>query len=133
MKSLRSSIQLLSIGFVLVSCETYEDHAFDEWDTDNNGVISQSNYKAAWTELQYYETWDTNADGVLDPDEWNLGLQRFGYDPSEPVYGYFNDWDVDGNNRLREEEFSDELFELWDENQNGEIDKQEYGDRYSVD
>lgn len=124
-------LTVLLMFVVATGCDLHDEVAFDTWDVDGDGNITESEFEQAWTETDYYSTWDTNGDGNIDSEEWTIGLQRVGYSPADEVNGYFNDWDDDANRLLDEQEFMDAWFENWDTNGDGQVTPAEYENRYS--
>lgn len=104
----------------LLDEKEYGASLYDAWDTDNDGQVNESEWKAATNDFnledQNWSDWDAGGDGALDENEFRSGLSGS---------GWYGAWDADHDNMLSEREYSDGVFGLWDENQDGELEEEE--------
>lgn len=73
-----------------VALAAHEQH-FDDWDIDNDDVITETEFTKGFAESGLYDSWDDNDDGVLSEDEFGSGV----YDIR----------DADDNDDLNEDEW----------------------------
>ncbi len=120
---------------------------FAKWDTNGDKVIGPEEFYK-----DYFTMLDQNKDNVLDNQEWQKGIASYFGENGKIRYGkfpdwdsngdkqvqpaefqakmkdakYFKKWDEDGDGKLTEKEFSEEVFAKWDTDGNGVIESQEY-------
>lgn len=131
MKKLNFAIILCIAFAAVISCEQRNDYAYEDWDTDNDGVINNSEFDTRWNEMGYYDTWDRNADGRINEEEWNSGVSDNypNFDPNASGNNY-SGWDRDGDGLLDKREFGEGNYSLWDSNNDGNIQDTEYKEWY---
>lgn len=101
--------------------EYRERFVYEEWDLDASGTLEERELASG-----IFESLDTDENDLLTGDEWRRAEFYFtGND-----YGTFNEWDINNDGRLEEEEFNvvvDQvgLFDRWDTNDDGWIEGQE--------
>jgi Ca2+-binding EF-hand superfamily protein len=121
-----------------VSAQQRRDIRFAQMDTNNDGVISQQEWRGSARSFQVH---DWNRDGMLSGDEVRRGAVRRGqaepepFDYSEREYGY-NDWtprgftalDHNSDGRVSREEwhFDLETFRRADHNRDGWLSRAEF-------
>lgn len=64
-----------------------------------------------------YDTWDADGNYVIDDREFNS---------SYPESGLFKTWDMDSSNGVDPEEFFTSSYQMWDEDQDGILDANEW-------
>ena len=123
--------------------------AYATWDTDQNGLLNQTEFNTVATE-RGYNRWNTNGDAGLDRNEFGTGL--FGvwdrdrnnqidetewnnavshWYPAGANYGTYADWNTNGDGWLDTNEFNSGLdrtgfYNGWDTNTDNVIDTNEY-------
>lgn len=70
----RVSVTLLALGFAAVALAQEQAPAFEEVDTNSDGMISQE--EAAQVEGLDFATADANQDGQLDRQEYQSATQQ---------------------------------------------------------
>ncbi len=131
--------------------DTFTSNYAEDWDnTDNTNLDDEDFYTAT------YSVVDIDEDDLIDEDEWNWGYNYYygdylgddfdlydydDYISYEEYYDafdytdYYATWDVDRDTYLSESELAEGVFESWDVNDNGVIDKNEFNsfDAYYLD
>ena len=137
----------LAISFLLTSCEGQDSYVtYDEWDQDEDEVISDkefydgitaTGYHANWdlnsdnnvTDEEvlrgFYRIWDTDGDGVIDQAEWQANIPE-----NAEEFSDMEAWEIDQEEGLSYEEFAEtlagtEFYERLDENMDDEISEEE--------
>lgn len=82
---------------------------------------------AAPASAQIFEGWDGDGDGYLSEPEYEAGFGDVQYGDIDYV-DRWDDWDIDDDDRLSDGEFSDGLFETLDDDRDGMIGRDEWGD-----
>lgn len=96
---------------------------YDVMNRDQNGGVSEEEF--TWAYEYYnrgefrdeYENWDLNDDFILTYDEYKKGL----YEST-----FFSQWDFDENGELSEEELATGMFRVFDIDDDGKVDRDEY-------
>lgn len=112
---------LLAGGLALAEV-THE--SFDAADTNNDDVISKDEFYGFVGDAGIYADYDYDGDGFIDETEfdgidWNDGVD---FDDE------FNEWDVDGDSYLTDNELYDGYFDYYDEDEDGHWDTMEWDD-----
>ena len=82
----------------------FQDGVFDRWDGDDDGLISRTEFVDG-----IYTLWDTDDDGTLSIGEWDAAVDLwFGEDAVELAS---EAWDEDGDGMISREELSSALAE----------------------
>lgn len=119
------------IVIALSACDTEPDYAaYDTWDADRDEIIEEDEFQTTYRETDYFEAWDVDGDSVVEVAEWETGVNNY-----YPVYDYetngdFDDWDVNQDNELDEDEFVTGTYRLWDTDNDGKIEAVEYQEWY---
>jgi Ca2+-binding EF-hand superfamily protein len=71
---------------------------FGAWDTDDDGVLSETEFGEGLDEAGLFDQWDSNDDSTLDQDE--------------VLQGIFHTWDTSNNGELSVSEW-DDAVDLW--------------------
>ncbi len=113
--------QVIENGDYVEISEYRERFAYEEWDLDASGVLEERELSEG-----LFESFDANDDDLISNDEW--GVTEFYFTGND--YGAFNEWDLNNDGRLDNEEFEavvDDvgLFDSWDINDDGLIEDQE--------
>lgn len=74
---------------------------------------------SAFAQEAGFSEWDTNGDGAVGYEEFDSGFDD---------EGAFNSWDANDDNMLDEQEYGEGIFGLYDEDGNGDLTEDEYGD-----
>lgn len=107
----------LAIIFV-ASPAMAQDCEYDEWDSNRDTFLGEDEFLDAYDEVGYYDEWDEDDDDTLSETEWERGVdEHLGAFDS----GAYSDWDVDGNGTLSEDELHQGLFDLIDNDNDGQI------------
>lgn len=79
----------------------YLEDDFATFDANSDDVLSDAEWDDAFADSDWFETYDANNDDLLEDTEWDTGL--------------FNDWDLDGNNSINEEEYNSyiDFVSIW--------------------
>ncbi|HEX6983060.1 MAG TPA: hypothetical protein VF181_09890 [Balneolaceae bacterium] len=107
------------LGLVFVASPAVaQDCEFDNWDVNNDDYLDEEEFYDAYDEVGYYDEWDSDDDDSLSETEWEMAADEHlgAYDS-----GKFSDWDTDGNGMISEPELQEGLFELIDQDSNGQI------------
>lgn len=125
--------------------------AYESWDFNDDGLLDEEEFDAAFTgrgelarwdldrddrldarELRAanFERWDADADTLLDEDEWRRASSRI---DAELDAGGFSEWDIDDDDLLDEGEFAAAYqragwFATWDVDADGRLDEGEFRD-----
>ena len=117
---------------------------YGDWDQNEDGVINENEFEAgvfysyagdndvidntefseasgAWyadaDDAGTFGDWDANDDDMIDSNEFEEGIATY------PVYG---DWDVDGDDRLTDDEYADGVYDVWDLDNDGNVNQVEF-------
>lgn len=134
--------------------DKFVDEYFDAWDPENErGIIEEGFFRESFAGL------DTDNDNMLSDEEWLIGYNYFYedylvYDDMAIVDSdgdgvieyveyydalyeteYFTDIDLDSDNYISEYELANFVFENWDINDSGLINRSEFNqfDEYYID
>lgn len=103
--------------------DEFDNNAFNMWDTDNNGIISDSEWRTATDDFNIdaanrnMSDFDTNTDNSLDRNEFRTGFA---------ANNFFAGFDMDRTNNLSEREFTDGTFNQLDRDRDGRMTAVEY-------
>lgn len=108
---------LLAMVFVAAPAVA-QDCSFDEWDANNDSYLDEDEFFDAYDEVGYYDEWNEDDDDSLSEMEWERGIDEHlgAYDS-----GVYSDWDLNGDGNVGQEEFQEGLFDLIDDNNDGQI------------
>ncbi len=100
--------------------------AFDEYDENDDGLLDDGEFSGG-----LFDAFDANDDDILDENEYNAGFESYYGDDYE--YG-FSDWDADGDSEITEAEFGEGfgtygtgLYDDFDADGNSELTDTEFG------
>lgn len=122
----------LSLGLVAAPA-TAATHTisndFGTWDANGDAGIDNQEFCTGFQNAGIYENWDTDADGALSQTEYDAGLgendaafeERFGAD-------VFNTWDADNSGALSEQEYCNAAYAGYDADESNVIEEPEFGD-----
>jgi Ca2+-binding EF-hand superfamily protein len=122
--------------------ELADRSAFEEWDADADSEVDRDEIAG-----NAFALWDANSNGAIDVSEWESGAELFFPDTAQVVP--LEDVDGDGDSELDEDEFGEQLdytalgetwsdgvldeerfkqayFELYDRDDDGTVDEQEW-------
>lgn len=68
------------------------DKEFSEFDANNDEQITREEWKKSFEQSDWFVSYDTNKDNLIQQEEWDNG--------------FFDDWDLDNDGSLNEEEFN---------------------------
>lgn len=115
---------------------------YEDWDMNDDNFLDEKEFNDS-----YYGLWDGNKNGMLEENEWNDNVKNFGltnetwntwdansdkkidrneFNTAQDDNNYYSTWDMDKNNQLTEREYTDGLFGLWDDNDDGILEKDKY-------
>jgi Ca2+-binding EF-hand superfamily protein len=162
-------VSLFVFLFIAFSCDRTEELTFEDFDTDENNVITEEEFENVFTAHYYddwnnvddeylddedfylsvYDVWDADDDELLDEEEWTMGYDYYYGDYVISDYDaididgdgfieyteyndvlvdtdFFVDWDADADDFLNEDELAEGVFHIWDLNNDGMLDREEY-------
>jgi Ca2+-binding EF-hand superfamily protein len=103
--------------------EDFYSSVYRIWDLDNDDYMSEEEwvrgyeyYYGDYVVLEYMDV-DIDNDGFIDYDEYYGSLADT---------DFFMTWDANKDNYLDEEELANGVFEVWDRDDSGVIEKDEY-------
>jgi hypothetical protein len=116
---------------VMPSCDDDDDDlndevGFDAFDLDNDNMLDQDEFRAAYEDYNYFENWDTDDDDDLDETEWQSGLDTYVPDYDATQDGIYTDWDLDNDGVLDNTELEDNVFDIYDEDDDDFLDEVEF-------
>lgn len=120
------SVFLLIIIFSLTACSTDAELAFQDWDEDKDGIITQAEYNQMKPYSDLFDQWDENSDNLVSEEEWRRGVNYFYTDADESDYGNFREWDIDDDGHITSNEFAQKTFYLWDEDKDNALTYEEF-------
>ena len=93
-------------GDDLLAEQEFGEGIWEMWDVDDDGVVTQNEWKDPWFGGTYGEfgTWDADDDGMLTQSE---------FDQVWEGSGLFTAWDEDSDESLAGDEFADNVWESW--------------------
>ncbi|PRY10194.1 uncharacterized protein DUF4625 [Pontibacter ummariensis] len=96
-------------------------------DMDDNDAISQTEFNdfaaAFGMETANFTAWDTDSNGSLSQEEFMTGLSGT---------EMFSDFDADNNDMVNEQELTDGIFGLWDDDGDDFLSDDEFTDRFDT-
>ncbi len=105
----------------------FNDSNYNMWDTDNDGLLEETEWNDDVKNFglgdENWGSWDANKDNQVDRNEFNSALKD---------KNYFSAWDADRNNKITEREYTDGVFGLWDDNDDGFVEKDRYDTHYNT-
>ncbi len=69
-----------------------EENEFSDFDTNSDNQINREEWKKGFEESNWFTSYDSNKDKLIQQEEWDNG--------------FFDDWDLDDDGSLSEEEFN---------------------------
>lgn len=120
-------ITALAMSSVLAAAPAFAA-LFDDWDTDDDGFLSEAEFEPGIQSAGWFDEWDENNDerlseeefetglfglfdddddGVLSTSEWDEGIDAW-YGENTVDFSFGN-WDDDGDGVLSEAEFTEAL------------------------
>jgi Ca2+-binding EF-hand superfamily protein len=118
-----------SLCIFSLSAQNEPLEAYDSWDGNRDGVVTDEEFNTIWDREDYWGNWDTDDDGVLNEEEWRESVDTY---YSETVDWEMNEnrdfsrWDMDDDGFVNETEFRDGNFNTWDANSDGRVIEEEY-------
>lgn len=107
--------------------EFYETN-FNRMDADRDGTLSNNEWNDGYDDIygEYlrtsdYEQFDENDDGMVSSEEFYTGMSES---------DFYTSYDTNMNGRVDQDELNQGVFDNWDEDRDGTIDRNEY-DAYS--
>lgn len=124
--------------------DTYVSAVYDDWDLTAEDELGMDDFYVAT-----FDIIDTDDDDILDEDEWDFGYDYYYGDYLDDDYDlydidddndidyteyydslydsdFFYDWDIDNDDFISEYELAEQVFENWDINDNGLLNRSEY-------
>ncbi|HQX26772.1 MAG TPA: hypothetical protein PKX38_02415 [Alphaproteobacteria bacterium] len=100
---------------------------YNDTDANNNGILDSQEFPRF-----VYNSWDLNGDGFVEDSEWNMNTALW-YPAGSTEYKTYTHWDKDQNGRLDPDEFgtvvtTTKLYDTWDADHNNVINEDEYTD-----
>ena len=121
------------LGLFLSGCDTgkNKEYEFSDWDQDGNSLIDKKEFYRAYAGTKYHNQWDADQDKFVNEEEWESGVTNYwvAYDIGE--YGAFSSWDSDVHGKISEAEFQERIFEFYDKDGDGYLNKEEYQSWFS--
>lgn len=118
----------LILALTLSACDIggADEYAFSDWDQDGNEQLDEKEFYRAYAGTKFHERWDVDQDMFINEEEWDRGVANYwvAYDIGE--YAPFSNWDPDIHGRVSEQKFRERIFEFYDRNDDGYLDKVEY-------
>lgn len=100
--------------------------SFDDWDTDTNAAIDQTEWNTGWANQGITGSIDTDDDEMVSQTEFEDAIgdretfdQRYGSTA-------FQDWDADGDGMLSSQEMSDGMYTAYDADDSGDWNEEEF-------
>lgn len=123
-------LSIVSLIFIFISCDTDAELTFQDWDENNDGMISQAEYDETEPYYNLFEQWDLDEDGNIDMMEFEKSSKVFYEDRPASDLGSFEQWDSDSDGGIDTGEFATSIFNLWDENSDGTLSEEEFESWY---
>lgn len=122
MNKLQSTLSVLFIVAVIFACNRSKNLTFEDWDKNNDSLISYEEFEEVFTANFYndwnqdddpylddedlyissFEVWDVDEDDVLSEDEWVVAFDHYFGDY---VVSEYNDIDLDDDNAISYDEY----------------------------
>ncbi len=126
--------------------KVFTTHYYNEWDSNNDQALDDEDFF-----VTVYDIWDTNEDEKLTKEEYIMGFDyHYGnyivedfavidanddgvlaysefYDALYPSK-FYEDWNLDDDDMLSENELAENVFKRWDYDNSGSIDLDEFSD-----
>lgn len=101
----------------------------DEWDANDDGVLSEEEWGTGFTEAGLFSEWDEDESGTIGDDEFATGL--FGwFDDDDDGELTAEEWDEGFDNWYGEQAVNLD-FSNWDDNEDGYVDEEEFTDAFT--
>lgn len=129
---LKHTILIFSLtAFFLSGCDNDPDYAtYETWDTDRNEIITEDEFRTTYRDARYFKVWDVDGDGTIDVTEWETGVNTYYPVYDYNVHGNYNEWDMNQDEVLDEDEYVGATYRLWDTDGDGQIEAVEYQEWY---
>jgi Ca2+-binding EF-hand superfamily protein len=95
------------------------------YDVDGDGELTGAEFRNLFDDNLSVAQFDTDGDGALSTGEYEAAFGDVNYQAGEYGYDYF---DADGDGILTDDEYSEGILRIFDENESGMID----GDEFTV-
>jgi hypothetical protein len=120
------SVGILIFLFTLVPALLFsqDDWKFEEWDKDENLVITKEEFKDGYIMSEYFSLWDANDDNFIAEDELKHAWKTYYMDLDND--GVFEEWDINVDGTLSRDEFIEGAFTIYDNDGDGDIEYAEY-------
>lgn len=128
MKELIKLSVFFLLTFSLMSCDYDDPYEYEDWDMDNDGIVTDEEFYPMFDEVGYYKAWDYDNDGLVEYTEWENTLVDYDFLDDD----YYYDWDMDGDGVLDYDEFNKGIYTLWDTDGDGDIERIEYEEWYKT-
>ena len=133
-----------------LSDDVYDADLFNEWDQDDDSYLDEDEFSAgnyshydidvnagwdevefnAFTTTHYYDTWDRDNNNEIGVAEFEEGWSSY-MPGSEYDAGLFDEWDLDDNDILDDDEFAAGMYDYWDIDDSGYVEETEYSTYYT--
>ena len=90
----------------------------------DDGIFDRDLFNTNLGEAGIFDGWDNDGNEIIDNTEFDAGSKNWGGDEQLS----FNDWDLNDDNGIDENEFGDSSWNLLDDNRDGELAENEWGD-----
>ena len=121
---------IVLICLFLAACSPDAELTFQDWDENNDGIITEAEFDEADNYLNLFEEWDQNENGDLSIEEWQTAMRASYAQKTENEYGTFNQWDIDSDGTVTDGEFAQHIFALWDTNNDATLTLEEFEEWY---
>lgn len=115
------TVPLLLTALALGGCAAAASAGFNAADTDDDELVSRTEFADFLATTDAFDAYDDNGDGVLSREEYreSVGMQLQGD-------AYFRGFDRDYSDGLTEEEFVNGIFSSYDRDGDGWLDEGQF-------
>ena len=116
------TIAMFTVAVALAACATVATTVgFPAADADDNDLISVSEFRNVWDDMDIFEKFDDDNNGNLNRTEYNTAVDN----PYE-TDTYWRGFDKNRDNMLSRDEFIDGWFTMFDADRSGSHNRSEF-------
>lgn len=131
MSNVNKMVPIVIVFLIITSCTGNREmvHTLGYYDTDKDFKVNRDEFNTVFRNEGDFDSWDADRDSRINESEWNAGFNEYSSSYPYEEKGLFDDWDTNGDTYVDNNEFSEGVFGMRDNNNDGFIDQDEW-DKY---